>query len=122
MLLRRDPGRVTLFVGDGELSLDTATGTAMGRRYYEGVGTRTKADGLVYLTADHHATALVAVQASDSSSMDVRRTDLFGNPRAGQRGGAAETAVSWRGNRCRHRSHSAGSTGVRPRTWSFPVA
>ena len=80
---------MTLYVGQGELILDTATGVETGRRYYDGVGTRTKADGLTYVSADHHGTAEVAVQATSPASMDVRRLDLFGNPRAG--------SPTWRG-------------------------
>ncbi|MBQ1090009.1 RHS repeat-associated core domain-containing protein [Streptomyces sp. B93] len=88
-LLRRDPGKATLYVGDGEIVLDTGTGARTGRRYVSGVGTRTRADGLLYLDADHHGTAQVALRATDPASMDVRRLDLFGNPRTGTAG--------WRG-------------------------
>ena len=88
-LIRRDPGKVTLYVGQGEVVLNTSTGTETGRRNYEGVGTRTKADGLTYLAGDHHGTAEVAVSATDPASMDVRRMDLYGLPRVG--------SPSWRG-------------------------
>ncbi|MFD0318594.1 RHS repeat-associated core domain-containing protein [Streptomyces flavalbus] len=88
-LLRRDPGKVTLYVGDGEIVLDTGTKARTGRRYVSGVGTRTKADGLLYLSTDHHDTAQIAVSATDPAAMDVRRTDLFGNPRPG--------SATWRG-------------------------
>ncbi len=82
-LIRRDPGKTTLYVGEGEIVLNTTTGAETGRRYYEGVGTRTKADGLTYLAADRNGTAQVAMRATDPASVEVRRMDLFGNPRAG---------------------------------------
>ncbi|MGW5188336.1 RHS repeat-associated core domain-containing protein [Kribbella sp. NPDC004138] len=88
-LIRRDSGRATLFVGGGEVVLDTTSRVLTGRRYIEGVGVRTKADGVLYLGSDHHGTAGTAVKADDPASMDVRRMDLFGNPRSGSAG--------WRG-------------------------
>ncbi|WP_169501794.1 RHS repeat domain-containing protein [Kribbella catacumbae] len=78
-LIRRDPGTVTLFVGAGELTYDTATGTAKGTRYYEGVGVRTKA-GVAWLAADRHGTAELAID-STTLAVTARRTDLFGNVR-----------------------------------------
>jgi RHS repeat-associated protein len=88
-LIRRDTGRATLYVGGGEVVLDTATRGLSGRRYIDGVGTRTKADGVLYLGSDHHGTAGTAIKADAPASMDVRRTDLFGNLRPGSAG--------WRG-------------------------
>lgn len=50
-LIRRDePGTVTLFVGGGEVKLDTDAGTETGTRYYDGVGVRTSSG----LTLDGH--------------------------------------------------------------------
>ncbi|HEX4812381.1 MAG TPA: RHS repeat-associated core domain-containing protein [Nonomuraea sp.] len=84
-LIRRDPGSVTLFVGDGELRLNTTTGSKTGTRYYDGIGTRT-GDGFTWTIADHHGTDLVAVDAGDLT-VTSRRLDLFGNPRG--------TAAAW---------------------------
>jgi RHS repeat-associated protein len=78
-LLRRDPGSVTLFVGNGELRLDTATGTKKGTRYYQGLGMRTSA-GMSYLLADHHGTAQLAIDSATLAATP-RRFDPFGNPR-----------------------------------------
>ncbi len=89
VLLRRDPDQITLYVSDGELALNTTTGLAKGRRHYPGIGTRTKAEGLTYLAGDQHGTSQVAVKATDRTAMDVRRMDLFGNPRTG--------SPTWRG-------------------------
>ncbi|WP_433434857.1 RHS repeat-associated core domain-containing protein [Nonomuraea sp. CA-141351] len=78
-LIRRDPGSVTLFVGRGELRLNTATGSTTGTRYYEGLGTRTS-DGFTWTLTDHHGTSQVAVNAT-SLAVTTRRFDPFGNPR-----------------------------------------
>jgi RHS repeat-associated protein len=78
-LIRRDPGAATLFVGGGELRLDTATGARKAVRYYQGVGLRTSA-GMSYLLADHHGTSQVAINAATLAATP-RRFDLFGNPR-----------------------------------------
>jgi RHS repeat-associated protein len=79
LLIRRDTGSVTLFVGGGQIRLDTATRAKTGTRYYDGIGTRTRA-GFVWTIADHHGTSQVAVNSSTLAAT-VRRTDLFGNPR-----------------------------------------
>ncbi|WP_223167815.1 RHS repeat-associated core domain-containing protein [Nonomuraea sp. SYSU D8015] len=78
-LIRRDPGAVTLFVGEGELRLNTATGSTTGTRYYDGLGTRT-GDGFTWTVADHHGTSQVAIDATTLATTS-RRMDLFGNPR-----------------------------------------
>ncbi|MFG1682665.1 RHS repeat-associated core domain-containing protein [Nonomuraea sp. NPDC049269] len=78
-LIRRDPGSVTLFVGDGELRLNTATGSTTGTRYYEGLGTRT-GDGFTWTVADHHGTSQAAIDAT-TLAVTSRRQDLFGDPR-----------------------------------------
>jgi RHS repeat-associated protein len=80
-LIRRDEdGSVTLFVGGGEVRLES--GTEKGTRYYDGVGIRTST-GLTWTVADRHNTAQVAVKSSDLS-VSTRRQDLFGNPRSGE--------------------------------------
>jgi RHS repeat-associated protein len=89
-LVRRDPGSATVFVGDGELTVDTATGVRRGTRYYGVDGTvavRTGA-GLSWLAADHHGTAQLAIDPVSLQAVP-RRFDPFGNPR-----GPAQT---WRG-------------------------
>ncbi|MEO3746564.1 RHS repeat-associated core domain-containing protein [Plantactinospora sp. B5E13] len=84
-LVRREPGAVTLYLGNQEVRLDRSTGAVTATRYYrhggETVAVRTGA-GLTWLAADHHGTAQVAV---DSVSLTVtrRRFDPFGNPRGG---------------------------------------
>jgi RHS repeat-associated protein len=78
LLLRRDPGATTLFVGGGELRR-TSGGALRGTRYYGAVALRTAA-GVSWLTSDRHGTALVAVNAA-SLVATPRRVDLFGVPR-----------------------------------------
>ncbi|MCA2220414.1 RHS repeat-associated core domain-containing protein [Nonomuraea aurantiaca] len=96
-LIRRDPGSVTLFVGDGELRLNTATGSTTGTRYYDDLGTRT-GDGFTWTVADQHGTSQTAVNATTLVATS-RRLDLFGDPRgaatawsAGDRGFVGGTA------------------------------
>ncbi|WP_203718853.1 RHS repeat domain-containing protein [Asanoa siamensis] len=86
-LLRRDPDSVTLFVGDGEIRLDRATGATSGRRYYEGIGSRT-ARGLTWTLADQNNTSQVAIDAATLAATP-RRLDLFGNARG--------SAATWPG-------------------------
>ncbi|GAA1563233.1 RHS repeat-associated core domain-containing protein [Kribbella karoonensis] len=78
-LLRHDSGSSTLYVGDGELRLDTATKALSGTRYYAGIGTRTAA-GLVWTDADQHSTDTVAIDANTLTAT-TRRLDLFGDLR-----------------------------------------
>jgi RHS repeat-associated protein len=80
-LIRRDPGTVTLFVGDGEIRLDSVTRAMTGTRYHADLGTRTAA-GFTWTVSDHHGTSTVAVD-SNTMATTVRRTDLFGNLRGG---------------------------------------
>jgi RHS repeat-associated protein len=81
-LIRHDPGSTTVFVGGGELTIDTATGARKGTRYYGTSGTvaiRTAA-GVTWLVADQHGTAELAVDPTTLQAT-VRRLDPFGNPR-----------------------------------------
>ncbi|MFC7619378.1 RHS repeat domain-containing protein [Microlunatus sp. GCM10028923] len=97
-LLRRDPGKVTLFLGSGEVMLDTKSQLIKGTRYYDGIGTRTAA-GLVWTVADHHGTSQAAIDAK-TLAVTARRFNLFGAPReaeewsAGDRGFVGGTANS----------------------------
>ncbi|WP_052590054.1 RHS repeat domain-containing protein [Luteipulveratus mongoliensis] len=89
-LIRRDKDSATLFVGGGELKVDTATGAKRGTRYYSASGAnavRTSA-GVVWLASDHHGTSQVAVNESTLAST-VRRFDPFGNARG--------TVTAWPG-------------------------
>lgn len=80
LLLRRDPGGVTLFVGGGELRRTAGdAGTPKGTRYYGAVAVRTAA-GVSWLVADHHGTSQVAVAAGTLAPV-ARRFDPFGVPR-----------------------------------------
>ncbi|MCA2226534.1 RHS repeat domain-containing protein [Nonomuraea aurantiaca] len=90
-LIRRDPGSATLFTGDGEIRLNTATGVKTGTRYYDRLGARTAA-GFTWTVADHHGTSQTAIDATTLAATS-RRVDLFGTPRgttanwpAGERG------------------------------------
>jgi RHS repeat-associated protein len=80
-LIRRDPGSTTLFAGNDELTVDTATQKVRATRYYDGIGVRT-ASGLVWTESDHHGTAQVAIDPT-TLKPTTRRLDLFGNPRGG---------------------------------------
>ncbi|MER5932477.1 RHS repeat-associated core domain-containing protein [Streptomyces sp. NPDC002054] len=94
-LLRKDPGRTTLYLGSTELTLNTATNTVTGTRYYSTPGgttiVRTSDGKLSYVAADHHNTGTTAV---DASTLQVQRcaTKPFGEDR-----GAKPTA--WPGER-----------------------
>ncbi|TVT11304.1 RHS repeat-associated core domain-containing protein [Amycolatopsis bartoniae] len=73
-LLRRDPGKVTLFLDDQQLVLDTATHAVSGTRYYAIGGTtiaeRSSAGPIQYLIPDHQGTAQLAI---DSATFKVTR-------------------------------------------------
>ncbi|MFJ8017783.1 RHS repeat-associated core domain-containing protein [Streptomyces sp. NPDC096339] len=67
-LLRREPGRTTLYLGADELTLTAATGKVTGTRTYAGFGggpsiVRT-ATGLTYVASDHHGTATTTLDAA----------------------------------------------------------
>jgi RHS repeat-associated protein len=77
------PGHgATLYLSDEELSLNTATGTVTGTRYYA-IGGQTIAagtgSGLVYLAGDQQDTEAVAISASTLAVTD-RYYDPYGNP------------------------------------------
>ncbi|WP_433364036.1 RHS repeat-associated core domain-containing protein [Actinoplanes sp. CA-142083] len=92
-LLRREPGAVTLYLGDQEFRLDKATGKRTGTRYY-GNGDATVAvrtgGSLYWLVNDRHGTATTLVGSVDLAV--IRR--LF-TPFGDVRG----AAVDWPGDR-----------------------
>ncbi|MEU9031274.1 RHS repeat-associated core domain-containing protein [Streptomyces sp. NPDC048383] len=94
-LLRKDPGKTTLYLGSTELTLSTGPNTVSGTRYYATPGgttiVRTAAGSISYVAADHHNTGTTAV---DAATLQVQRraTKPFGEER-----GAAPSA--WPGER-----------------------
>ncbi|MFF4425523.1 RHS repeat-associated core domain-containing protein [Streptomyces sp. NPDC001549] len=94
-LLRKDPGKTTLYLGSTELTLDTAANKVTGTRYYGapgGAGVVRTSDGkLSYTAADHHNTGTTAINAS-TLQVQRRATKPFGEER-----GAAPSA--WPGER-----------------------
>ncbi|MCR3747262.1 RHS repeat-associated core domain-containing protein [Lentzea californiensis] len=81
-LVRRDPGRTTVYLPGQELSRDNNTGLVTGTRYYShnGVTVAVRVGGAnpKYLVSDHHGTAMVAVGSMDFGV--VRRAmDPYGN-------------------------------------------
>ncbi|MFJ8011106.1 RHS repeat domain-containing protein [Streptomyces sp. NPDC096339] len=94
-LLRKDPGKTTLYLGSMELTLNTATDTVAGTRYYPTPGgptiVRTSDGKLSYVATDHHNTGTTAI---DATTLQVQRraTKPFGEDR-----GSAPAA--WPGER-----------------------
>ncbi|MFI5889635.1 RHS repeat-associated core domain-containing protein [Actinoplanes sp. NPDC051513] len=67
-LLRREPGAVTLYLGDQEFRLDTATGMRTGTRYYSNGGATVAmrtGGSLYWLVDDRHGTATTLVGSVD---------------------------------------------------------
>ncbi|MGW5852524.1 RHS repeat domain-containing protein [Streptomyces sp. NPDC055254] len=83
-LLRKDPGKTTLYLGSNELTLNTATNTVTGTRYYATPGgttiVRTSDGNWSYVAADHHNTGTTAI---DAATLQVQRrvTKPFGEDR-----------------------------------------
>ncbi|XVV05954.1 polymorphic toxin-type HINT domain-containing protein [Actinosynnema sp. CA-248983] len=81
-LIRRDPGKTTLFLPGQELTRDTTTGAVTGTRYYTHNGTtvamRVAGTNPVYLVSDLHGTNSVAVQ-SVGFAVSRRTFDPYGN-------------------------------------------
>ena len=88
-LVRRTPGKVTVYVNGDEYTLDTGTGAVASRRYYVFAGTSLvtrDGDGTITtLAADGQGTPLVAIDGDNQ--LTRRYLDPFGNPR-GTRPGA----------------------------------
>jgi RHS repeat-associated protein len=84
LLLTADPGTITLYLPDEELSLNTSTGTVTGTRYYtlgkSTVATLTGASSLAYLVGDQEGTESVAINAS-TLALTNRYYDPYGNTR-----------------------------------------
>jgi RHS repeat-associated protein len=84
-LVRRDPGRTTLYLSTEEVSRDSG-GTITGTRYYTHNGAtiamRVGGANIQYLQADQHGTNQVAVKAEAGDGHDVTRRefDPYGNP------------------------------------------
>ncbi|MFD3328696.1 polymorphic toxin-type HINT domain-containing protein [Streptomyces sp. NPDC058701] len=94
-LARKDPGKTTLYLGSTELTLNTATNTVTGTRYYQAPGgatiVRSSNGTLSYIGADHHGTGTTAINAS-TLTVQRQATKPFGEDR-----GAEPT--SWPGER-----------------------
>ncbi len=95
LLIQSDPGSATLYLGDEELVLSTATGTVTGTRFYtiggNTVAARTSAGAVDYLIGDEQGTSTLAI---DSSTLTATRRyyDPYGNP-------AGAAPASWPGAR-----------------------
>lgn len=82
-LIRRDPGKTTVYLGADELTLDVASGTITGTRYYPVAGGPTiiRTGGkLTYQATDHHGTGTTTL---DAATLAITRRDgkPFGDPR-----------------------------------------
>jgi RHS repeat-associated protein len=106
-LIRRDPDGRTLYLGDTELRLDSATGSVTGTRYYtvdgDAVAVRT-GSALSWLADDHAGTAGAAIDAGNLD-VTVQRRLPYGAPRGGAVGG-------WPGERGFVGGTADGSTGL----------
>ncbi|MFC9688334.1 RHS repeat-associated core domain-containing protein [Kribbella sp. NPDC056951] len=95
LLLRKNPGKTTLYVGTLEVTLDTTTrALTASRRYSLGdrqVAVRTANNKVSWVVTDYHGTASVAVD-SDTLIATTRYTTPFGTPRGAP-------APSWPDNR-----------------------
>ncbi|WP_184920970.1 RHS repeat-associated core domain-containing protein [Saccharothrix ecbatanensis] len=81
-LIRRDPGKTTLYLPGQELTRNNATGAVTGTRYYTHNGTtialRVAGTNPTYLISDLHGTNSVAVQ-SVGFAVSRRTFDPYGN-------------------------------------------
>ncbi|MGW4164701.1 polymorphic toxin-type HINT domain-containing protein [Streptomyces sp. NPDC004788] len=91
-LIRRSPGKVTLYVGADEVVLDTATGTLSDTRSYPAPGglsitrvTKAGTGKLYYQAGDPHGTNGVQFEAGTLATAR-RPSDPFGNARGTQPG------------------------------------
>ncbi|MGW4892902.1 RHS repeat-associated core domain-containing protein [Kitasatospora sp. NPDC004240] len=87
-LVRRNPGRTTINLGNGdELVFNTVTKSLSGSRYYSIPGgttlVRQGGNELTYQFADHHGSGTLAVNARTLAE-NRRPSDPFGNPRGTQ--------------------------------------
>lgn len=83
-LLRNDPTGKTLYLPGQELRFTTATATKKTTRYYTHAGQtiamRTAADGVIWLSGDHHDTSQISINAV-SQAVSIRRQTPFGTLR-----------------------------------------
>ncbi|MFJ6137279.1 polymorphic toxin-type HINT domain-containing protein [Kitasatospora sp. NPDC092286] len=96
-LIRRDPGRITITLGNEELVYDTTVGSAnavTGVRYYPipgGITLVRQGGKSTYQIADHHGTGVLALDGATLA--ETRRlSDPFGKPRGNQ-------PTTWAGSR-----------------------
>ncbi|MER7673140.1 RHS repeat-associated core domain-containing protein [Kitasatospora sp. NPDC096128] len=85
-LIRRDPGKTTITLGNDELVYDKGTNTVTGVRYYPIPGGTTlvrQGGKSTYQIADPHGTGNLAFDATTLAE-SRRPTDPFGNPRGTQ--------------------------------------
>jgi RHS repeat-associated protein len=84
LLVRRDPGQTTLFLGDEQIVRNTTTGVVTGTRYYSANGqiiaSRAGAANPVYLVPDRQGTDQLAV-TSDTLAVTRRQYLPFGQTR-----------------------------------------
>ncbi|MFF0435276.1 polymorphic toxin-type HINT domain-containing protein [Streptomyces sp. NPDC004327] len=99
-LIRRSPGKVTLFLGADEITLDTTSGAVSDTRSYPAPGglsvarvTKSGTGKLYYQAADPHGTNGVQFEAGTLATAR-RPSDPFGNARGTQPG-----AGVWAGSR-----------------------
>ncbi|MEU6713640.1 RHS repeat-associated core domain-containing protein [Nonomuraea sp. NPDC046802] len=95
-LIRRDPTSATLYVAGMEIRLDTKTGAKTATRYYSHAGKTIAArtgKGVTWLGDDHHGSADVSIDDTDTQAISRRRFTPFGQQRGlppsswpGQRG------------------------------------
>ncbi|MGX4733668.1 RHS repeat-associated core domain-containing protein [Kitasatospora griseola] len=92
-LVRHNPGKTTVFLGDDELTYDTSAKTTTTTRTYQMPGGLTlvrQGSAATYQVSDHHGTGNLALDGS--TLVETRRaTDPFGNPRGAQ-------PTTWAGN------------------------
>lgn len=82
-LLRREPTAVTLYLGSTEIRRTTSTGSATSTRQYSVAGATVAvrtSSGVSVLSADHHGTANLSVDAA-TLAITARRTTPYGTPR-----------------------------------------
>ncbi|MGA5110663.1 polymorphic toxin-type HINT domain-containing protein [Streptomyces pseudogriseolus] len=94
-LISRAPTETTLYLGSTEITVAKGSSTPRGTRYIDLGGGHTAVqedDGTVsFTTADHHGTALLAIEAS-TQKLTQRRTSPFGGIRG-------EEPVDWPGTK-----------------------
>ncbi|HZJ64100.1 MAG TPA: RHS repeat-associated core domain-containing protein, partial [Kofleriaceae bacterium] len=84
-LVRSDPAGKTLYLPGQELRSSAADGSRKSTRYYtharEVIAMRTAADGVTWLSSDHHGTAQIAITAV-AQAVSTRRETPFGGLRS----------------------------------------